>query len=189
MTTKTTRDNAASSMDRDACFKTAVDVATPFPSADGPGRTHHPSVELHGEAFLASPFRLEWAAEDWTPNERAEVERGIAQRATSILRAARFAGLLHDHQDVEAEVKVWLESATVPVHVAVWWEETYTKFWFAVVDAVAQERVALVVFDAVPSMTLREMRFIDAGLMRVVRTLVPDEGVALDRFVDALREK
>lgn len=145
-------------------------------------------MDLVGERFLLSPFRVEWAAA-WSPNERAEVERGVAQRATAILRSARFAAMLHDHQDVETEVRVWLETSTVPVNVAVWWEEARTKFWFAVVDACARERVALVVFDLVPSVTVAEMQAEDAALLDVVRSIVPTGAdVPLEDVLAAVRD-
>lgn len=145
-------------------------------------------MSLLGEAFLESPFRIEWTACGWSPNERAEVERGVAQRAAAILRSARFAAMLHDHSDVEAEIKVWLETATVPVHVAVWWEETRTKFWFAVVDACARDRVALVVFEAVPSVTVAEMEAENGALLDVVRSIVPaGADVPLDVVVEGVQ--
>lgn len=145
-------------------------------------------MDLVGERFLESRFRVEWAAA-WSPNERAEVERGIAARATSILRSARFAAMLHDHQDVETEVRVWLETSTVPVNVAVWWEESRTKFWFAVVDACARERVALVVFDLVPSVTVAEMQAENDALLDVVRSIVPTGAeVPLEDVLAAVRD-
>ena len=157
-------------------------------AANLPAATAFP-VSLVGDAFLASPFRIEWAAPSWSPNERAEIERGVAQRATAILRSARFAAMLHDHQDVEAEVKVWLETSTVPVHVAVWWEESRTKFWFAVVDACARERVALVVFDLVPSVNVAEMEAENGALLDVVRSLVPGTAdVPMEVVMEAVHE-
>lgn len=147
-------------------------------------------MSLVGESFLKSQFRIEWTSCDWSPNERAEVERGVAQRASAILRSARFAAMLHDHQDVEVEVKVWLETATVPVHVAVWWEESRTKFWFAVVDACARDRVALVVFNMLPSVTVAEMEAENGALLDAVRTLVPTGAeVPLDVVVDAVEAR
>ena len=125
------------------------------------------------DAFLSSPFRLEWSSPEWSANEREEVERGVALAAAAILRAARFSGLLHTHQGVETEVRVWLETGTVPVQVATWWEEGRGKFWFAVVDAVARERIALVVFRDVQSVTLDEMRSEEASLLASVRSIVP----------------
>ena len=131
-------------------------------------------MKSRNEAFLASPFRIEWSTPEWTPSERDEVERGVALAAASILRAARFSALLHTHQGVEAEVRVWLETDTVPVQVATWWEESRRKFWFAVVDPLARERIAVVVFEEAASVTLDEMVWEDASVMAAVRSLAAE---------------
>lgn len=146
-------------------------------------------MSLRDDAFLASPFRLEWASPEWCANERVEAERGVALAAASVLRSARFVGMLHDHSAQEAEVRVWLETDTVPLHVAVWWEEARGRFWFAVVDSISRERVALVVFESLPCVTAEQMLAEDAAVLEAVRSLVPDgpDGTALSTVVDLVR--
>ncbi|HLE96764.1 MAG TPA: hypothetical protein VI997_05270, partial [Candidatus Thermoplasmatota archaeon] len=58
--------------------------------------------------------------------------------------------------------------------VATWWEESRRKFWFAVVDPLARERIAVVVFEEAASVTLEEMVWEDASVMAAVRSLAAE---------------
>ncbi|HVL49161.1 MAG TPA: hypothetical protein VM889_11435 [Candidatus Thermoplasmatota archaeon] len=108
-----------------------------------------------GDAFLASPFRVEWMTD--IPREvRDDCERGLAAKAASILRAARFAHLLHDRAATEIEIKVWIETGFDPAFVGLHWERRLARFSIHLFDASGRERLAAVIFDAIPCVTAAE---------------------------------
>lgn len=124
---------------------------------------------------LGSNFRVEWLDDGLTRNEREEIERAVALAATNVLRSARFAKTLTGKAGQDLEVRVWLDTDNA-TQVVVWWEPRMSRFWFPVVDAQDASRLALVVFDRVPSVTLAQMERDEAQFTDALRSLLPEEG-------------
>lgn len=101
------------------------------------------------EPALASPFRIDWLVPlDATTQD--DHTRAIAEKATPILRAARF---LHAHQGDEPtdmEIRVWVEAANAPGCVSITWEPGYHAFGFHLLDETLRERIATIVFRDLP---------------------------------------
>lgn len=103
---------------------------------------------------LASPFHVEWLVPmDATTQD--DYARAIAEKATAILRGARFVETERD-ESADAEVRVWVEAATAPGCVSITWEPGASAFGFHLLDETLRERLACIVFEDHPCVGAEE---------------------------------
>lgn len=98
---------------------------------------------------LASPFHLDWLVPmDATTED--DYTRAVAERAETLLRSAQFLGLQRDTAGADLEVRVWVEAACGNACVSITYEPGVRRFAFHLLDESLRERLAVVVFHAVP---------------------------------------
>lgn len=142
------------------------------------------------DAFLKSPLKVEWLAEELSTTEQDELERAVAEKAVHILECARFTAQLYERDRTELEARVWLETAVAPAFVTVQVEPRSGKHYFLLMDCQGRERLGAIVFRDVPSVTAKDARaettlFLDAFREEFTGGELVDEG----EFVDRVRAK
>lgn len=142
-----------------------------------------PVSPFDSAAYLASPLRVDWLV-GLAPREREDYERAISEKAVAVLHSARFTWLLHEANATEVETKVWLETALNPGYVAVHYEARLRKHYFLLMDASGRERLAALVFGAVPSVTGAEAEAESALFFETFEEILGERG-SLD-MIDAI---
>lgn len=114
-------------------------------------RSERSSVSLKRiDPALASPFHMDWLVPlDETTED--DYTRAVAEKADVILRSAQFLGIQHETTGTDLEVRIWVEAAVAHGCVSITWEPGDRRFGFYLLDESLRERLACVVFHAVPS--------------------------------------
>lgn len=120
---------------------------------------------------MASTFHLDWLV-PVDKTTRDDHERAVAEKSEVILRSAQFLGIQNETTGTDLEVRVWVEAAIANACVSITWEPGEAKFGFYLLDESLRERLACVVFDAVPSIegeaSLEQAdRILDAALAAI----------------------
>src|SRR5438067_9308018 len=104
---------------------------------------------------MASPFHMEWLAPlDVTTED--DYARAVAEKSEAILRAARFMTALRAEEPTDVEVRVWVEAACGSACVSVTWEPGPRRYGFHLLDDALRERLACIVFEALPCVDASE---------------------------------
>lgn len=117
---------------------------------------------------LASPFHVDWLVplDDVTEDDYS---RAVAERAVSILRAARYMDAQRMGDDpCDIEVRLWVEAACGSACVSITWEPGVAKFGFHLLDETLRDRLACIVFHDVPSVDADESARQGADLARAL---------------------
>ena len=133
---------------------------------------------------MASEFRMDWLVPlDRTTQD--DYTRAVAEKADVILRSAQFLGLQHELTGTDLEVRVWVEAAVSHACLSITWEPGDQRFGFYLLDESLRERLATVVFHAIPCVrgedSLRQAdRVLDAALDALRHS--PENEDAYDRL-------
>jgi hypothetical protein len=95
----------------------------------------------------ASLFRMEWLVPLDTTTED-DLTRAVAEKASVIIDSALFMTRQETPRDME--VRVWVEAACASGCVSITWEPGSQRFGFHLLDETLHERLACIVFDALP---------------------------------------
>lgn len=139
---------------------------------------------------LASPFRLDWLV-DVDATTEDDYGRAVAEKAEVLLRSAQFLDLQRQTASADLEVRVWIEAACGPACVSITYEPGVGRHAFHVLDETLRERLACVVFDAIPCVDGAESdaqagKILDAA-MRALQD-AQKRGTSLEEWADAVRE-
>ena len=136
---------------------------------------------------LASMFHMDWLVPlDATTED--DYTRAVAEKADVLLQSARFMGAHYAEAKVDMEVRVWVEAAVGNACVSVTWEPGPQRFGFHLLDETLKERLACVVFHALPCVDAEESlqqadRILDAALF----AMADARGAELEEIADAIR--
>jgi len=108
------------------------------------------------DPVLASPFRMDWLAPlDATTQD--DYTRAVAEKAEALLRSARFMDAQRASEPgLDLEVRLWVEAACGNACVSITWEPGAQAFGFHLLDDSLRDRLACIVFDALPCVDARE---------------------------------
>lgn len=114
--------------------------------------------------------------------------RAIAEKADVLLQSARFMATHLATGKVDMEVRVWVEAALGNACVSVTWEPGPQRYGFHLLDETLKERLACVVFHALPCVDAEESlqqadRILDAALF----AMTDARGADLERIAEAVR--
>lgn len=142
---------------------------------------------------LASPFRIEWLVPlDATTED--DYTRAVAEKATQLLRAARFMAAEQGAEPVDLEIRMWVEAAVAAGCVSITFEPGQQAFAFHLLDESLRERLAVIVFDDLPCVDADASIGQEDAILRAALESVraAEERDALDmaaRFREATRPK
>lgn len=139
---------------------------------------------------LSSPFRIEWL-EPVEPADEDDFGRAVAEKAEAILQAATFMASQQRPGDrTDMEIRVWVQGARASACVSITWEPGAQAFGFYVLDESLRDRMAVLVFDALPCMSADETlgqagEILAAALESTKSIRIPVlEGPAVDPGID-----
>jgi hypothetical protein len=122
------------------------------------------------DPVLASPFRMEWLVPlDATAQD--DYTRAVAEKAEALLRSARFMDAMRADEPHDLEVRLWVEAACGNACVSITWEPGARAFGFHLLDESLHDRLACIVFDALPCVDARESDRQLASLVEAMRRL------------------
>ena len=114
-------------------------------------------------------FHMDWLVPlDATTED--DHTRAVAEKADALLASARFMGEQRlAAPGLDAEVRVWVEAACGNACVSITWEPGVERYAFHLLDETLKERLACVVFHAIPCVDAEEslgqsQRLLDAAL-------------------------
>lgn len=128
------------------------------------------------DPVLASPFRVQWL-EPLDATAQDDYTRAVAEKAEALLRSARFIDTMRVDEPHDLEVRVWVEAACGNACVSITWEPGAKAFGFHLLDETCRERIACIVFEAIPCVDAgqSEAQFPDiVEAMRRLRVDGPD---------------
>lgn len=157
-----------------------------LPASGCSTRDKLPSVKRLDPA-MASMFHMDWLVPlDATTED--DYTRAVSEKAEVLLQSAKFMSERFVESQVDMEVRVWVEAACGNACVSVTWEPGAQRFGFHLLDESLRERLACVVFHALPCVDAEESlqqadRILDAALFALSAT----HGRDLDEVAEAIR--
>lgn len=136
---------------------------------------------------LASMFHMDWLVPlDVTTED--DYTRAVAEKAEVLLQSARFMSMHIATGKVDMEVRLWVEAAVGNACVSITWEPGPQRFGFHLLDESLRERLACVVFHALPCVDAEEsIRQADSILDAALFALADKSGRDLADVADAVR--